>query len=138
MSYQHLTYEERHTISTLRRNGSKPAQIAQQLGRAMGTKVKSGDLIADALANKIVNRMEAKTEANLAAAEKEIEGVPLTELLGRKKSYQIPIYETGAVTCKINTNLPYRLIILATGLKLKLVGPPDAGLAFQKIADAFA
>ena len=37
MSYQHLTYEERHTISTLRRNGSKPAQIAQQLGRNVST-----------------------------------------------------------------------------------------------------
>lgn len=108
------------------------------LGRAMGTKVKSGDMLADALANKIVNRMEAKMEANLAAAEKEIEGVPLIDLLGRKKSYQIPIYETGAVTCKIDPNFPSRLIIRATGLKLKLVGPPDAELAFQKIADAFA
>jgi IS30 family transposase len=37
MSYQHLTYEERHTISTLRRNGSKPSHIAQQLGRHVST-----------------------------------------------------------------------------------------------------
>ncbi|MDC0302611.1 IS30 family transposase [bacterium] len=37
MPYQHLTYEERHTISTLRRNGSKPSHIAQQLGRHVST-----------------------------------------------------------------------------------------------------
>lgn len=37
MSYQHLTCEERHTISTLRRNGSKPSHIAQQLGRHVST-----------------------------------------------------------------------------------------------------
>ena len=29
--------EERHTISTLRRNGSKPSHIAQQLGRHVST-----------------------------------------------------------------------------------------------------
>ncbi len=37
MSYQHLTYEKRYTISTLRRNGSKPSHIAQQLGRHVST-----------------------------------------------------------------------------------------------------
>ncbi|MDA7643387.1 helix-turn-helix domain-containing protein [Akkermansiaceae bacterium] len=37
MSYQHLTCEGRHTISTLRRNGSKPSHIAQQLGRHVST-----------------------------------------------------------------------------------------------------
>ncbi|MDC1206881.1 IS30 family transposase [Akkermansiaceae bacterium] len=37
MPYQHLTYEERHTIFTLRRNGSKPSQIALQLCRHVST-----------------------------------------------------------------------------------------------------
>lgn len=108
------------------------------LGRAMGNRVKSGDRIADALANKIVNHMEAKMEAALATAEKEIEGVPLSDLLKRKKSYFIPTYENGAVTCKIRANLPAKLIIRATGLKLTIIGPPDAGPGFEKIAHAFA
>lgn len=37
MSYQHLTYEERHAISTLRRNGTKPSHITHQLGRHVST-----------------------------------------------------------------------------------------------------
>jgi hypothetical protein len=102
-------------------------------GRTMGSKVKSGDMIADALANKIVNRMEAKMEANLFATEKEIEGIPLTALFRRKKCYQIPTGETGAVTCKIHPKLPPRLMIRATGLKLKLIAPHDDGPAGQKL-----
>ena len=37
MPYQHLTCEKRHTISTLRRNGTKPSQIARQLSRHVST-----------------------------------------------------------------------------------------------------
>lgn len=37
MSYQYLTYEERHTISTLRRTGSKLSHITQQFGPRVST-----------------------------------------------------------------------------------------------------
>lgn len=37
MKYTHLTREERHTISTLKRKGDSPAIIASSLGRSRST-----------------------------------------------------------------------------------------------------
>lgn len=107
------------------------------LGRAMGMKVKSGDAIADALAGKMVNKMEQNLEIRLAEAEKALEGVPLSELVRRKKSFLVTPGAGTTVTALVKPNLPPRLIVKSPTGKLKLVGPEGSEEDFQQIAVAF-
>jgi len=108
------------------------------IGRAMGMKVKSRDPIADYLAGKMVNKIEARMEKQLAAAEEEIADVPLVGLLKRKRSLRVPLGEKGAVTFVHKKNQDPRLIIKSGGRKLKLDAHPSFADEFAQIAKAFA
>lgn len=69
-----------------------------RLGRAMGPKVKSRDMIADAIAGAIVNKMERRLEENLRRVEDtEIGGRSPRDLLQRPKSYLIPPESVGSI-----------------------------------------
>ena len=107
------------------------------IGRAMGMRVKSNDPIANVLAGKMINKLEARMEKQLAAAEEEIANVPLVGLLKRKHSLRVPLSEKDAVTFVHKNNRDPRLVIKSGGRKLKLDAHPSRADEFAQIARAF-
>ncbi|BCX48278.1 hypothetical protein HAHE_21860 [Haloferula helveola] len=91
------------------------------LGRAMGPKVKSRDPIADKLAGVMISKMERKLEESLAEAEREIEYLPLAELVARKHSFTVPLTERGAVEVRSCAGADLVLVIRAPQKKAKLL-----------------
>jgi len=108
------------------------------LGRAMGMKAQSGEKIADALATKLAGKFEQGLEAQLAAVEKEIADVPLSALVRRKRSFQVALREKDTVTALIKDGEPPRLIVKASGGRIKLIGPLDHTSDFEFIAQSFS
>ncbi|MDA7881578.1 hypothetical protein N9A94_04670 [Akkermansiaceae bacterium] len=107
------------------------------IGRAMGMRVKSRDPLADMLAGKMINKIQARMEKQLAAAEDEITDVPLIGLLKRKHSLRVPLGEKGAVTFLQRNHQDPRLVIKSGGGKLKLDAHPDFADELKQIAKAF-
>jgi hypothetical protein len=107
------------------------------LGRAMGTRVKSNDPIANKLAEVMTNKMEAKMESALRDAERELEGCTLNQMLTRKHSFSVPFTETGSVRYEAGSGSDTVLVIKSKAAKTKLIGTLAERDAFESIARRF-
>lgn len=107
------------------------------IGRAMGSKVKSNDPLANKLADVMANKMEAKMEAALRETELQLEGQTLTQLLERKHSFSVPFTETGAVRYQAGAGSDTLLVIKSKATKTKLIGTLKERDDFESIARRF-